>query len=235
MLKMVKGTYERTISTKRYVLALVLTSFVFLIGLLVGYTLTSERTGYLEEIAYKQKLDYESLQLQSLFLDINADNTSCSSFNNILESSLNDVADAQAKVDFYIQESSEEDYTEIKRDYLLAQIRYWLLNKKIKENCQAEHVSILYFYSNDECVECGAQGTILSYLKERLKDKLLVFSLDADFGEEPMIRVLKHTYNITNIPTIVIEESVFDSLVGKDDLTKEICDYYIEKPELCVR
>ena len=231
---MIQGTYERKISTKKYILAFILTLFIFLIGLLVGYTLTSQRTSYLEEIAYKQKLDYESLQLQSLYLDLSASEASCAIFNNILETSLNDVADAQAKVDFYIKESSKEDYRELKRDYVLAQIRYWLLNEKIKQNCKGEQVSILYFYTNEECVECGAQGTILSYLKDKLQDKLLVFSLDSDFIEEPMVNVLKQTYNITQIPSIVVEDKVFGQLIGKDDLIKEICSHYIEKPELCL-
>jgi hypothetical protein len=231
---MIQGDYQRKISTKTYLLALVLTSFVFLIGFLVGYTLTSERTGYLEDIAYKQKLDYESLQLQSLYLDLNANNASCSIFNDILETSLNDVGNAQAKVDLYILESDKENYVELKRDYLLAQVRYWLLNERIKGSCNPEHVSVLYFYSNEECVECGGQGTVLSYLKEKLKDRLLVFSIDADFNGEPMINILKQTYNITQIPSIVVEDQVFDSLVGKNDLTMGICEYYEEKPLFCL-
>ena len=231
---MVEGTYERKISRGKFALAFVLTSFIFLIGLLVGYTLTAERTGYLEEVAYKQKLDYESLQLQSLYIDLSATNASCSIFNKILETSLSDVGSAQAKVDLYIQESSKESYTELKRDYLLAQIRYWLLNERIKESCKGEHVSVLYFYSNQDCVECGAQGTILSYLKEKLKDKLLVFSIDADFHEEPMIDILTQTYNITKIPSIVIDDNVFEVLVGKNNLTEEICSHYSEKPVFCL-
>jgi hypothetical protein len=231
---MIKGTYERKISRGKFALAFVLTSFIFLIGLLVGYTLTAERTGYLENVAYKQKLDYESLQLQSLYLNLNANNASCFIFNNILETSLNDVGNAQAKVDLYMQESSKDSYIELKREYLLAQVRYWLLNEKIKENCDAEHVSVLYFYSNEDCVECGAQGTILSYLKEKLKDKLLVFSIDADFNQEPMINVLTQTYNITKIPSIVINDYVFEELIGKTNLTNEICDHYIDKPEFCL-
>ena len=230
---MTQGNYQRKISSKTYLLALVLTSFVFLIGFLVGYTLTSERTGYLEDIAYKQKLDYESLQLQSLYLDLNANNASCSIFNDILETSLNDVGNAQAKIDLYIKESKEGSYTELKRDYLLAQVRYWLLNERIKNSCDAEHVSVLYFYSNEECVECGGQGTVLSYLKEKLKDRLLVFSIDADFSGEPMINVLKQTYNITEIPSIVVEDQVFSGLIGKNDLTSEICESYEIKPMFC--
>ena len=81
---MVKGTYKRVISKRRFALSLVLTSFIFLIGILVGYTLTAERTDYLEKISYKQKIDYESLQLKSLYLDLSATNMSCNIFNKIL-------------------------------------------------------------------------------------------------------------------------------------------------------
>jgi hypothetical protein len=236
---MVNGTYKRKISKGRFLLALFLTSLVFLLGLLVGHTLTLDRTDYLEKVAYKQKLDYESLQLQSLYLDLSTKGNesniaSCSIFNSILESSLTDVADAQAKVDFYILEGNEKSYTELKRDYALAQIRYWLLNERIKEDCKSKHVSLLYFYSNEDCVECGPQGTILNYLKEKLKDKLLVFSLDADFTSEPMINILTQTYNITKIPTLVIENKVYDKLIGKDDLIKEVCSYYEELPGICI-
>jgi len=230
---MVEGTYERKVSTKRFLLTFVLVAFVFLIGISVGNFLTSERTSYLEDIAYKQKLDYESLQLQSLYLDINANNASCSVFSNILETSLEDVGAAQAKVDLYIKDSNKESYTEIKRDYLLVQIRYWLLNQKIKLNCKSDQVSVLYFYSNDDCIECGAQGTILTYLKEKLGDRLMVFSLDSDFTEEPVVNIIKKSYNITQVPSIVVEDKTFGKLVNKEDLTKEICSLYKEKPELC--
>ncbi len=230
---MVKGTYERQISKKKFLIAFVLTSLIFLIGLLVGYTLTIGRTSYLEDIAYKQKLDYESLQLQSLYLDLSASSTSCSIFNQILETSLNDVASAQAKAELYMQESGEKNYVELKRNYLLAQIRYWLLDKKIKENCKPEHVSLLYFYSSVDCTNCGAQATILDYLKEKLKDRLLVFSLDSDFGAEPMVEIIKQTYNITKIPTIVLGDTVYDKLVSKNKLIEDICNYYDEKPEFC--
>jgi hypothetical protein len=230
---MAQGTYERKVSVGKMGLAFILTCFIFLIGLLVGYTLTSERTGYLEDIAYKQKLDYESLQLQSLYLDLNSNNASCGVFNNILETSLNDVGNAQAKIDLYIQESNDKNYVDLKRDYLLAQTRYWLLNQRVK-SCSSEQVSILYFYSNEECIECGAQGTILTYFKEKFKDKLLIFSLDSDFEAEPMINVLKQTYNITKVPSIIVGDEFMEGLVSKDELLDILCPSYLHPPEICL-
>ena len=232
---MAQGTYERKISTKKYLLAFLLSSLIFIIGLLVGFTLTQERTDYLEGIAYKQKLDYESLQLQLLYLDLNPTNQSCSILNNILISSLDDVGSAQIKIDNYIKESrsKKESYTDLKRDYALAQIRYWLLSSRIKENCKSQQVAVLYFYSNEECFECGAQGTILLHLKDRLKDNLLVFSLDVDFKDEAMIQLLKQTYNISKVPSVVVDEEVSEGLTSRDILLDSICEKYEIPPKTC--
>jgi len=224
---------KREINFKRYILAFFLSSFIFLLGLLVGFTLTNYRTSYLEDIAYKQKIDYESLQLQSLYLDISSSNQSCFVFNDILETSLNDVGSAQAKVDLYIKESSSEDYIKIKRDYILAQIRYWLLNKKISELCNLDNVAVLYFYSNKDCPDCGIEGTLLTYLKQNLKDRLLVFSIDSDFKEEPMVNIIKSSYNITKVPSLVIKDKKIEGLITLENLSKTICSLYSLKPDYC--
>lgn len=230
---MVNGDYERKISVQRIVLAFLLTTSIFIIGLFVGLSLTSERMTYLEGIAYTQRLDYNSLQLQELYLSVGVDNMSCTTIRHILDTSLTSVADAQSKIDTYMKDSKEDGYVNIKRDYTIAQIRYWLLNQKIKQSCNSEDVSILYFYSNDQCVECGAQGTILSYLKQKLGDRLLVFSIDNDFILEPMVGIIKQTYNITKVPSVVIGDKAFDRLMTKDQLLEQVCELYKEKPEIC--
>lgn len=227
------GTYERKISLRRMLIAFFLTTAVFLVGLLVGYTLTVGRTSYLEDISYKQRLDYESLQLQSLFLDINSDNKTCEGFDNILESSLNDVIGAQRKVDSYMLDSGKKAYDDLKRDYTLAEVRYWLLNQKIRSSCPRNNVALLYFYSNTDCFDCGPQGTILTYLKEKLKDKLLVFSIDSDLASEPMVSVIKKRYNITVTPSIIIEDELFTGFLSKENIIKELCLYYDNNVDIC--
>ena len=148
--------------------------------------------------------------------------------------SLGEVAEAQKKVDLYMKESSAKSYIEIKRDYVLAQIRYWLLNKRITESCTMDNVAILYFYSNRDCPECSAQGIILSYLKEKLKDKLLVFSIDSDFEAEPMVAVLRGAYNITKVPSLVLEKRKISGLVSLENLSLDVCSLYKSKPDYCM-
>jgi len=225
---------ERKVSFNRYLGILIVTIVVFVIGLLLGITVVKTRVSYLEDVAYKQKIDYESLQLQSMYIDIIKTNQSCPVFNKILEASLDDVANAQMKIDSYMKESSSNSYVEIKRDYVLAQIRYWLLNNKIIESCGSDSVAILYFYSNEDCFECSTQGTILSYLKEKLGKRLLVFSLDSDFEAEPMVSVVKGVYNITTVPSLILKNEKMDGFIDLKNLTTNICFMYKSKPEFCM-
>jgi len=224
---------KRKVSIRRHLVVLFLTTVIFLVGLLLGVSVVQNRTNYLEDIASKQKIDYESLQLQSLYLDTLATNESCYSFNKILESSLEDVAVAQDKVNAYTQESKSQDYINIKREYSLAEIRYWLLNKKIQTTCPSDTVTILYFYSNENCKNCDSQGVLLTYMKEKFKDRLLIFSFDANFNDEPMINILKRENNLTEVPTLVVMNKKFSGFVEKEELKRRICSYYKDAPEEC--
>ena len=93
---------------------------------------------------------------------------------------------------------------------------------------------MLYFYSNDiKDTESRTQGVILTNLKDSFKDKLLIFSLDNDFMDEPMIGILKSTYSIMDTPTIIVEDKKFIGLTTREDLISAICSNFKVKPIEC--
>ena len=55
---------------------------------------------------------------------------------------------------------------------------------------------------------------------------MLNFALDGDYDKEPMIRILKKTYEIERFPTIVIDDEKFEGLTDKDIVLAEICKRY---------
>ena len=225
---------NREISKKRYITAFIFACLVFIIGIFVGNFLSNERVSYLKDIAYKQQMDYQSLELQSLYINsLEVDNESCHAFKKVLEESLDNVAVAQSKVELYMKQKSDKRYDDIKREYSIAQIRYLLLDKKLREICKFDTIPLLYFYSDRDCADCSPQGTILTYLKSKIKDKLLVFSLDADFLNEPLIDLFEVKYNVTEVPSIIINETLHKGLLKKEDLLKEICPMYRTKPDTC--
>ncbi|MFH0831324.1 MAG: hypothetical protein V1886_00440 [archaeon] len=225
---------KREVSIKRYATAFVFTCLIFIIGIFVGNFFSDGRVDYLKDLAYQQQLDYRSLELQSLYISsFEISNESCLAFKKVLERSLEDVASAQSKVEMYMRQENDKRYTDIKREYSMAQIRYLLLDKKLREICNFDTVPLLYFYSDRECPGCNPQGTILTYLKEKIKDKLLIFSLDVDFADEPLIDLFEVRYNVTEVPSILINDTLHEGIILKEDILNEICNLYKTAPGIC--
>ncbi len=89
------------------------------------------------------------------------------------------------------------------------------MNNYLKEKCKTDDIIILYFYSIP-CPDCIQQGLVLDDLRESVfKDKLKVFVLDINV-EEPMIDILKKTYNITQTPSFVLQDKSYTGFVDKN-------------------
>ncbi len=226
---------ERKISYKRHLIAFLFTAGVFTIGLLLGLLLTKERTNYLEDIADKEKLGYESLQLQYIYLTSVAQDKNCQALISTLDQSTDNLEVSRKRLENYIADGSTTPGFElIKRNYILSELRLWLFAKTARDTCDVENVRVLYFYSNDiKDTESRTQGVILTNLKDSFKDKLLIFSLDNDFMDEPMIGILKSTYSIMDTPTIIVEDKKFIGLTTKEDLISAICSNFKVKPIEC--
>lgn len=219
----------RTISTEKYIVAAIITIGIFLFGLLLGLVIEGKRVSYIESISKQQNLEYNSLQLQYAFMDQLSKEENCEAVLKTFESNIKSLESTRKRLEEFDDNSkiNKDNFNSLKREYVLAQVRYWLLARKTKTLCKTEIATILYFYSNDEeCPNCGKQAFVLDYLKKLFKDKLLIFSFDAQQQDEPMIPILKHTYNITKYPALVIEGNRFEGLMDKRMMLNEICGYY---------
>ena len=76
-----------------------------------------------------------------------------------------------------------------------------------------------------ECDDCSAQGVILSYLKEKFKDRLLIFSIDVNV-EDSLLTILKKTEGIDTLPSLLIEKDKYENLSDKTELKDIICGHY---------
>lgn len=230
---------DNKVKKTRYAFALILTLFIFSFGLLLGLLLSGERTKYVEDEIKLQKLDFDSLQIQYLYIDSLLGNKDCDGVSKTLKENINHLENTRVKLEGYISSSlgKNDEFKVIKREYMLAELRYWLMARKAIDICEEDTVTVLYFYSGDEdvCPDCHKQGTILSFLKETFGGKLLVFSLDADFEQEPLLRILKQTYDVNLLPSIIVKDRKLDGLVKKDRLIDEVCSNYLSKPKACMQ
>ena len=221
---------KRTLSKEQYVVTAFLTLVVFLLGISLGMILSNERMKWAEETVRDQEVTFQSLQFQYLYLDsIEEDNNSCVVLHASLEDALSVLGfSLDTFLEYKKQMKIQRDTNNaVERRYLLDNLRYWLLAKRAKKACGLDLVNILYFYSENECDICPDQGVILTYFKKKFEENLLIFPINADLQEnEPMIEILLKQYNVTTFPSIVIEETKFEDVIGKNTLGSILCELY---------
>lgn len=227
---------ERKTSTRRYLTAGVITILIFLVGLFIGTTLTNIRADAISIANQEQRLDIESSQLQyTLLTRLTEREEGCDAALATLGVNINSLEDTRRKLESYIASSLTEnaEFNTLKREYMIAEIRYWLLAQETQKLCGKNFVTLLYFYSNDGCIDCVAQGNILTNLKDTFEENLLIFSIDADFSEEPMIRILTQTFGVKEYPAIILQGEKYEGLQTETELKPKICEEFTTQPEIC--
>src|SRR3989338_3021073 len=224
---------ERKISKEKYILAALLTLLIFSLGLTLGILLDSVRLQKSEKLSKQQEVDYGSLQLQYLYLTTFSENEdSCSVLKVALDKSIKDLSVSLERFDQYKQNSNfnQDEFNMVARRYILDNIKYWLFAQKSQQKCAIDLVTVLYFYSENDCSICPDQGVLLTYYKKIYGERLLIFPINADHEEnEAMITVLKSKYNITQYPTVIIGNKKYESVVKKQQLCSIICNNFINK------
>lgn len=123
----------------------------------------------------------------------------------------------------------ESDFELFKREYTLSQINFWQISKDVKTYCpnESDVVSIIYFYSdNEHCPTCDDQAAVLDFYKRKLKNNLLIFALDEQFDQEPLITLLKQAYNVEYYPTLIIDGELVYKDVSQEELQEILCSRY---------
>ncbi|MGM5484548.1 MAG: hypothetical protein ACQEP1_01620 [Nanobdellota archaeon] len=229
---MVRSNFKK----RRYFAAFFITLGIFLIGLLLGFVLESKRVDYITEKNKEQSLDLESLQLQYQFLESMTGSRDCDAYMRTFDTYLKDLEDTRIRLERYKDNAdvNEEDFRRLWRKYILAQLRYYRISKEANEVCDVDKVTVLYFFSDKkECPNCEEQAFVLNYFKKLLKEDILVFSIDANFEREPLVKMLKERYEVDDYPTLVIGDKVKEGLTDKDEILSIICDKFSESPEVC--
>jgi thioredoxin-like negative regulator of GroEL len=76
----------------------------------------------------------------------------------------------------------------------------------------------------DDCDECGRMGEQLSLLKQEYNEDLLIFTVPTDM-EDGLIEMLEGQFNITDIPTAVINGNKSKTVEGfksRDQIRKHL-------------
>lgn len=198
----------RQIKKSRYIIAAVLTFAIFSAGLIVGIFMEKQRMTELEHVSREGISKISSLQLQLEYLDTLEDGRYCSVMKEVLEKNIKEYRRALDRIEGFKDKGLfiKDQYQLIKREYIVAELRYWLLAQKADKECDYNRTTLLYFYTSD-CDACkNRQGPILTHIKSKYGGELLIFSIDYEL-DEPMVEILKQRYNITEVPALIINSN----------------------------
>ena len=214
------GDLERKTSIRKYITAFILTLLVFSGGIIVGIGIENLRLNSAKQITLSEKVTLRSLQLQQNY--ISSGITDCKTLNTILENNINELEKKVAIIIDYKKKAlfNEDEFKLQLQDYFLTEIQFYLLAQEIEKKCPQNNIKVIYFYDENKD---ETQGDILVYLKKKFDNKLLIFSLDSGFTQEPMIKTLLTYYNITEYPAVVIEDKVLQGHQSTEQLMDSIC------------
>jgi hypothetical protein len=214
---------KKQLNIKILVSALLISTLLFSAGFFTGYSINKEKLSSLEYEITNINKDVENFQLQFLLFDILGEKAACP----LLEATLSDINKKSYEIGSRLESMesdseilSHDEYVSMKKEYSRILIGYWLLANKFKKTCESNVSTILYFFAK-KCDRCGDQSFVLTYLKRKFGEKLLIFALDADL-DEPSIQTLKTYYKITVYPSLVVNEKLHEGFYSTEKLEKEL-------------
>jgi hypothetical protein len=218
---------KRKIAWEFYVVSAAITLFILFMGIYLGIFLSKGKIEELKAELTSLKLKQEDLMFELTLLTLNK-NISCNMLTQALEKVIGEAGKLGDRVSLYEtrEKIKDESFYNLKKDYTLTLIRYWFYVEEIKENCDKSNlVTVLYFYSNQDCFDCLSQGTILTYMKQKYPQNLMVFALDYDM-DLSIISSLKRVYGVQKVPSLVINGEKYEGLVTLEKLSEILCTKY---------
>lgn len=219
----------RKLSTRIYLNAGLLTLLVLASGLLLGFLITDWRASFLEQWHRQQKKDLESLQRRHLGLVSSRSAENCAVIQTNLQGNMENVDRARGKLEKYLSSTLARYHSrllELNREYTIFALRYWLLSLEIRKICDIPNIPLLYVYSGKGCNDCLFQEKILTLLKDRDGQRLLVFAVDGDLLREDEIGKIKKSYVGATMPPLIIEESKYKRFLTKEKFQTILCKHY---------
>jgi len=208
-----------------YVKAFAITVAVFVFGLVVGLGVERFMLAGLESRSSSIESSISDIELELLYFQgLNA-SESCSFLKEVVRTTNNQLDLLADQLSGYTGQDivfTARQVADAKATYTSSLIKDWILQERIRQQCNSTGVSVLYFYSTDNCDDCVLQGDALTLMKGTFKDRLMVFPLDVGV-QSNMVGILMTKFGLTSTPGLVVDGKTYDGLVAEPQLKGIIC------------
>jgi hypothetical protein len=186
-------------------------AIIFAFGIWMGFLLENYRTSKAGIMFSKDEVDLMDIRLQSELYknhDLEVECTSAVEENMKFGDRIYEegkIFDQQKKAN----ELTEDIIYQHKKLDLL-RVTFWLNSIYIKNKCNSTYHNVVYFYQfknpeMDKKAEQGVVSEVLTNLKEKYGSNVVLIPLAAD-NNITSITLLREYYNVTYLPTILIDE-----------------------------
>jgi len=191
--------------------ALILTAFIFTLGVGIGFMIENYRTGKIDKLYIYSEVELLDVKIQSEIFNTGLVNCKESIEKN---TKFADKVYDEAKLLERYEDAQRlsESLTLQHQKYDLLRTMVWINSIRIKEKCNASYHNVIYFYQyNNPSIEKIAEQDTFSKALEELKikeqDNVLLLPIAGDLGSIS-IEALKTQYEITDLPTVLINEKI---------------------------
>ncbi|MCX8166351.1 MAG: hypothetical protein N3E37_00670 [Candidatus Micrarchaeota archaeon] len=210
--------------------SLILTIIVVVLALVLAKEFDNQR---IKELGKEIELviqDYRAQQMIDKYSNLMAKDSKeyCDQLISLRESQANRNIKISSRIQEYEKKNLfTEEYDMLKRSYYINLLDMYVSEFQLKKKCNLSDASLLVFYSIDKsCSACLAQNEIVLKLMRKCQN-LRVYSLPID-GNENLPFILKNRYNITDAPSIVInDDKVLNGLYSERQLITELQRYNV--------
>ena len=202
---------------KRYVFTLIITIALFMIAFYLSSKLAQKKIDEVRVIQDKISTDILSTETRFMLLG----SSSCKHFeaNESFEFDLNnELSDMARRVKFMENQLGSDDaqVTMIKNQYVLLQIKDYILRKELASRCGTKTAMLLYFHDTD-CKDCKEQSIILDEIHDRYPD-LRIYWFD-NSSDTPALKALQSMFSVKSFPMIVINEKEYPGFQSLESMT----------------
>ena len=202
---------DNMIKNQKYIFlyALIITFVVFNLGIFMGYMLESSRLDKINTLYSNAELELFDQMTQKESLGVL--NLDCNTLVN------ENIKFGDQIFQEALQIQKYENANRISNDIIFQHKRFdllrtlfWMNSIKIKQSCNSDYHNLVYFYkyNNPSIAQDSKQkffSNLLQQVKQNEGDKIMLIPIAGD-NNIPSVNILMDKYNITEFPTILVDE-----------------------------
>ncbi len=194
-----------------FLYALILTLIVFNVGIFMGYMLEASRIDQINNLSLDAELELIDQMNQRDSMSIL--NLSCSELTNENIQFGDQIYSEALLLQRYEDANRIDDNIVFQhKRFDLLRTLFWINSMSIKQKCNSNYHDVIYFYQyNNPSIEQQSKqkffSNLLTEVKNQLGNKVMLIPISGD-NNISSVTLLMDNYNITELPTILIDEKV---------------------------